>query len=273
MTIKTITSASIILLLLLPSLMRGAGEATILLKDTSSLEAVGDMRDVVYLKNGSIIRGKVVEMIPDSTIRIQTADGSVFVYPMKEVEKMTKEEVATVFQDTLPAKTQTGRHARTQIAPLIGYGTKDWFSLGFGLRVGATFETGTYFGGIFVYHVGKSQDLSYNFGYGVSYSFSVKYNTLYLGPEIGYDARASEDFTVRPYCSFGYLSLMASVEGSGSSASDSKGYFFVSPGIMLNVIVSERATIGLDGRYIIITGENNSDGNSPGIYLSLGITP
>lgn len=192
---------------------------------------------------------------------------------MKEVERIVKEEAPTVSRDTLPVQTQTGRRARPQIALLVGYGTEDWFNLGFGLRVGATFQTGTYFGGIFVYHVGKSQELSYNFGYGSSYSFSVKYNVLYLGPEIGYDAKASEGFTVRPYCSFGYLSLMASVEGSGSSASDSKGYFFVSPGIMLNVIISERATIGLDGRYIIITGENNSDGNSPGIYLSLGITP
>lgn len=50
-----------------------------------------DTIDVVYLKNGSIIRGMVVETIPNETIKIRTADGSIFVYSLDEVEKITKE--------------------------------------------------------------------------------------------------------------------------------------------------------------------------------------
>lgn len=46
--------------------------------------------DVVYLKNGSVIRGSVIEEIPGKTIKIQTADGSVFVYQMDQVVKVTK---------------------------------------------------------------------------------------------------------------------------------------------------------------------------------------
>jgi len=48
--------------------------------------------EVVYLKNGSIIRGTVIEQIPGETLKIKTADGSVFQYRMSEVEKITKEE-------------------------------------------------------------------------------------------------------------------------------------------------------------------------------------
>ncbi len=48
--------------------------------------------DVVYLKNGSIIRGLIMEQIPNETLKIQTADGSLFVYKMEEVVKITKEE-------------------------------------------------------------------------------------------------------------------------------------------------------------------------------------
>ena len=48
-------------------------------------------QDVVYLKNGSIIRGVVIEQVPSKSIKIETADKSVFVYQMDEIEKMTKE--------------------------------------------------------------------------------------------------------------------------------------------------------------------------------------
>ena len=48
-------------------------------------------QDVVYLKNGSIIRGVIIEQIPNKSIKIETADKSVFVYQLDEIEKMAKE--------------------------------------------------------------------------------------------------------------------------------------------------------------------------------------
>ncbi len=56
--------------------------------------ADSDTQDVVYLKNGSIIRGTIIEQIPMETLKIETADGSVFVYQMSEIERITKEETA-----------------------------------------------------------------------------------------------------------------------------------------------------------------------------------
>lgn len=47
--------------------------------------------DVVYLKNGSIIRGLIIEQVPNESLKIQTKDGSVFVYQISDVAKMTKE--------------------------------------------------------------------------------------------------------------------------------------------------------------------------------------
>lgn len=49
-------------------------------------------RDVVYLKNGSIIKGELVEVIPDEQVKIKTSDGSLFVYKMSEVSKIEKEK-------------------------------------------------------------------------------------------------------------------------------------------------------------------------------------
>lgn len=47
--------------------------------------------DVLYLKNGSVIRGVIIEQEPNVQIKIKTNDGSIFVYKMEEVEKITKE--------------------------------------------------------------------------------------------------------------------------------------------------------------------------------------
>lgn len=47
--------------------------------------------DVVYLKNGSVIKGMIVEQIPNESLKIQTRDGSLIVCEMDDVEKMAKE--------------------------------------------------------------------------------------------------------------------------------------------------------------------------------------
>lgn len=47
--------------------------------------------DVVYLKNGSVIRGTIIEQIPNESLKIQTRDKNIFVYKFDELLKMTKE--------------------------------------------------------------------------------------------------------------------------------------------------------------------------------------
>ena len=64
-----------------------------LLSLTSMINAQETMVDVVYLQNGSIIRGTIIEFVPDSLVKIQTTGGSVFVYQMSEVLKITKEPI------------------------------------------------------------------------------------------------------------------------------------------------------------------------------------
>ena len=51
-----------------------------------------EVQEVVYLKNGSIIKGTVIEQVPGKLLKIQTNDGSIFAYEMSEVEKITKEQ-------------------------------------------------------------------------------------------------------------------------------------------------------------------------------------
>lgn len=84
--------------------------------------------DVVYLKNGSIIRGLIIEQVPNESLKIQTKDGSVFVYQMSEVAKMTKE----IEQATNTARPK--RAPATQGAIKSGY--VNHTAMGFGLGTG-----------------------------------------------------------------------------------------------------------------------------------------
>ena len=53
-----------------------------------ALNAQEQMRDVVYLKNGGITKGIIIELNPNENLKVQMADGSVFVYKMDEVERV-----------------------------------------------------------------------------------------------------------------------------------------------------------------------------------------
>jgi hypothetical protein len=75
--------------------------AVILLSVTAM---IAQTRDVLSLKNGSVIKGTILEMIPDKTVKIQTADGNIFVYNMTEVDKISKE--AAPAPETKPAVDQ-----------------------------------------------------------------------------------------------------------------------------------------------------------------------
>ncbi len=60
-----------------------------------SVSAQNYKRDIVYLKNGSIIKGDIVEQVPNKTLTIKTIDGSSFVYSFEEILKITKEKQAS----------------------------------------------------------------------------------------------------------------------------------------------------------------------------------
>ena len=66
-----------------------AGVMTLL--STVSAQA---LKDVVYLKNGSVIRGTIVEQVPNESLKITTKDGSIFICQMGDVERITKEAPA-----------------------------------------------------------------------------------------------------------------------------------------------------------------------------------
>ncbi|MCF8374417.1 MAG: hypothetical protein K9H64_22540 [Bacteroidales bacterium] len=64
-------------------------------------------QDVLYLKNGSIIHGTILEQIPGKTIKIETTDNNIFVFQMDEVEKIAKERTVSTNQAEKRAEAKT----------------------------------------------------------------------------------------------------------------------------------------------------------------------
>jgi hypothetical protein len=56
-----------------------------------------NLQDVVYLKNGDVVRGVIIEQIPNISLKIQTKDKSIFNYNFSEIEKITKENFPSRF--------------------------------------------------------------------------------------------------------------------------------------------------------------------------------
>ncbi len=50
-----------------------------------------EMEDVVYLKDGSILRGTIIEDIPGESLRIQTRDGNVFRISYDRIDRRVRE--------------------------------------------------------------------------------------------------------------------------------------------------------------------------------------
>lgn len=58
----------------------------------SSIALGQSQQDVLYLKDGSIIRGEIVEYVAGKNIKIETADGSIFSYPDIQIDSVKKEK-------------------------------------------------------------------------------------------------------------------------------------------------------------------------------------
>ena len=58
--------------------------------------------DVVFLKDGSIIRGQIIEQVPGEFVRIQTIGGSMFVLKVSEIKAIKKEPQMLVAKSKSP---------------------------------------------------------------------------------------------------------------------------------------------------------------------------
>ena len=117
-----------------------------LMSFTIPTRAQKSMEDVIYLKNGSKINGTIIQLIPDSMVRFKQADGSIWVFRMKEVEMIDKEVKNTYKANISEAKGyrfgidagiligagDNQNNAPLSIQMLHSYHLKPYFTVGLG---------------------------------------------------------------------------------------------------------------------------------------------
>ena len=66
--------------------------------------AQSGMQDVVYLNNGNIYRGLIIEQVPNVSLKIRTIGGNVFSVAIGDVTKITKEDIVNENISLAPKK-------------------------------------------------------------------------------------------------------------------------------------------------------------------------
>lgn len=64
-----------------------------------SMVNLAQAQDVVYLKNGSIIKGSIIEHVPNSMVKIETSDGYIHKFDIDEVDRMVFTPVINPYQN------------------------------------------------------------------------------------------------------------------------------------------------------------------------------
>jgi opacity protein-like surface antigen len=163
------------------------------------------MEDVLYLKNGSIIRGIIIEQTPNVSIKIKTKDGSIFAYKYEEIEKFAKEEVkGLIYADDYKKIGEHGFKSKKFFIGLkAGYG--DWGNVTYGLSL--DYAISNYFGlGLDVAYTTWEDNgyTTYDFdtatGY-TSYTLNYSYSLIGLLLNFSYHFNPGEKFD--PYVKTG----------------------------------------------------------------------
>ncbi len=103
------------------------------------------VEDVVYFDNGNIIRGQIIEILPDSTLIIQVIGGSQLVFNMNDIDHISKEDMLKpVKYHGIPVLRDSGFFNSYLIGFAIGNGESNWGRTSYS---GFSFETiyGYYF--------------------------------------------------------------------------------------------------------------------------------
>lgn len=159
-----------ILFLILTLLMCGAAMAQ-------------NLQDVVYLKNGSVVRGTLIEQVPD--VKIRTADGSIWIFEVDKVERIASEPKV---QSSSTLDLTGNQYSNSGLRADNGSSKSSRFSytdLGRGLRMlmGMTFQqrTSRYACGVFDVDISLGLQLNPKFYVGLGLADQIYFDYWYYG--------------------------------------------------------------------------------------------
>lgn len=200
-------------------------------------------QDVVYLKNGSILRGVIIELIPEETVTIEIIGNNVFVFRMEEVEKIVKE---------LPPKN------KVEVDP--SFRKRGYFGSSFGVSmpIGEFSEgsNGLANTGVQVNLINFGYRFTNNLGiaatwYGASNPIDAKnidpwsYGGILIGPLLTYPISKRIEWDFRPMV--GYTVTMLPDLGKGEEQATS---FAMNYGTIFRINVSDKLALLVTADYL-----------------------
>jgi hypothetical protein len=164
-----------------------------------SLFAQSGKHDVVYLKNGSIVKGSILVLDPEKFVKLKTRDHNIWVFEMKQIDSISrpvkaKTPLKTGYFNLSELGILAGNTSNAKRAPLTLMNVNMWrFENGIsaGLGVGVHFFNETYLPVVadFRYHLRRSGPVPFaSVQAGYSIPLGGTYNQQYY---YAYDSRSS----------------------------------------------------------------------------------
>ncbi len=204
-------------------------------------------QDVVYLKNGSIIRGVIIEQVPNKSIKLQTKDNNIFVYEIDEVEKIGKERASFNPFDkiTNPKNTYdingyrgfvdfgytSGIDKNVQLTTTHGYQLNPYFFAGAGTGISYFTNTESLLIPLFVDLRGNFTNgqiapfIGLRMGYAIDVTNDYGGNGFYCNPFVGVKYMIGERLAVNLSLGYGTQTRKFSID-EYSSSSNIDGFNF-----------------------------------------------
>jgi hypothetical protein len=220
-----------------------------LLMLSTMIHAQSNLQDVIYLKDGSIVRGTIIEQIPAISVNIETVDHSVMVIKMDKIEKIVKEPPSTL--NAVP-KGNSG----------LKRGYLGMINIGYGIRVGQD-SKGTDFAKFdFVNGYQFNPYLYTGFGTGLRYYFDNGQNSLVIPMFVDIRGHFS-DYFIAPYIAIGLgYSLEATPQFQGLG-------FMINPSIGATFKTGKYVALNFGIGYVL---QMYQDGSVNSINLDLGFS-
>jgi len=182
-------------------------------------------KDVIYLKNGSVINGQIISSLPSGQVKIKTKDNSLWVFEASQIDSISKatstfSQIHTGYFNLTEAGILAGNSNNKYATPftlmnISGWQFKNRFSVGAG--AGVEFLSETYLPVVAdIRYYLKRQGLNPFFGLQGGYSFALDkpdkqyvyggysdYSNIWRNPTVdALEIKAKGGFLINPFVGF-----------------------------------------------------------------------
>jgi hypothetical protein len=205
--------------------------------------------DVLYLKNGSVLRGKIVESSNDSIIRIETIGRNIFAHRLDEIDKVLREEKTKTdeyYQYNISARNQRDRYDMSLVKGTFYHHTNMKMSAGFNQSqpvgvIGVSHSSGYYLKSWFGLGLGlgierNSQHTIMPTTLNIRGFINNTPNTLYYTVDVGYNVA--------------FINQETNNDWQWRTMTDAQGGIYVHPAIGFRFYSATRAHFTLDFGYV-----------------------